>query len=419
MRFISLKNKLYLATFITLALTLSLYVFLRLKMNFLSLSTSGDEDGFLLSFNYFVLNGWEKSNIHGHSILFNVFAYPFYLITDNQLLSLRLVSLFSNLITISIVYKIAKGIFKLKGFLLYGLILTVLNILIVSSFMFTAYNDSLLLPFLFIFIYHYLKIIKYSSSIYNFAVYSGIALFAFVSIRQLTIIYTPFFIILLIDVYRKQKVIFSPLVLFLASFIIPLFLLNFPSISSNGKLSYHSKGNPAKDVTWSQLQYLSALKKDKGVITKDYHVSLNEVRDYLRINGEKSLPQNIGETLLFDLKITIKEFFKDFLGLIKPCVRLMGFLFLGLLFLKRKVIKYNSLLVFSVGFLAAISLIIISYVESRWVIGVFVILTMYLYANFKSVKDDNKLYLFLSLNMLILAIFNFPFLLKNILPLIY
>jgi len=122
---------------------------------------------------------------------------------------------------------------------------------------------------------------------------------------------------------------------------------------------------------------------NEGTLAHNQHPSWEETDAYLEKNGVKSLPETLFKGMLFDLKLTIKEFFKDFAEVIFTSVRQTG-LILIILFLqlfyqvfKRK-IDWNLYIPFISFLMVSIfSFIIISYVETRWLVPVFIMTILY------------------------------------------
>lgn len=104
----------------------------------------------------------------------------------------------------------------------------------------------------------------------------------------------------------------------------------------------------------------------------------------MKINGEKSLPKTLVEGMLFDVKLTVKEFFKDFIFCIKYGFRQLGLVFLFPFFMivfliyKKEfdISKFYFPFLF-ITIISIFSLIIISYVELRWMVPIFIIAILY------------------------------------------
>ncbi len=95
----SLKYFTKLNFFIT-TLMLILYGAIRFVIVFLRAYPKGDEASFLPIFKIFVNDGYYKANAIGNSTIFNMVSYLFYKITSNELISLRLTSLFFGILSL-------------------------------------------------------------------------------------------------------------------------------------------------------------------------------------------------------------------------------------------------------------------------------------------------------------------------------
>jgi len=154
----------------------------------------------------------------------------------------------------------------------------------------------------------------------------------------------------------------------------------------SGTLSYDRKSPPiAIEASWSQRQYLAQLKVNKGELENMHHPSWNETQDYLNIHGADSLPDGIIKGMTKDFKLTISEFFKDIWYIVIFHARSMGLmLIISILFWGWEMIQGRKLLIekhllpiITVIMIMIFSLIIISYVEMRWLSPVFIMCVVY------------------------------------------
>ena len=74
--------------------------------------------------------------------------------------------------------------------------------------------------------------------------------------------------------------------------------------------------------------YLTAIGEEKGELEHGHHFSEEQVAQYLKKNGQNSLPNSYLEGVFFNFQRTIKEFFNDLIYEIKPFTRLLGVIFL-------------------------------------------------------------------------------------------
>jgi hypothetical protein len=148
--------------------------------------------------------------------------------------------------------------------------------------------------------------------------------------------------------------------------------------------------------SWSQRQYLAQLLVNKGELQNFSHPSWEQTDLYLKENGSDSLPNGILNGLTFDYRLTIKEFFKDFYYSLFFGFRQLGLLLLFPFYFIIKSIRKKTFwdlslyIPYSLLLLLTIfSLIIISYIEARWHIAVFV-LSIIFYTYYQLNNSINK-----------------------------
>ncbi len=130
-------------------------------------------------------------------------------------------------------------------------------------------------------------------------------------------------------------------------------------------------------LTWIQRQYLSQLYANEEKIPQFSHVSWQQTVEYVQVNGEESLPKTSLDDIFFDLSLTFKEFVKDFDYMIYSVFRQCGlgvfYPALGFwIFLKSRNIRAGYLSGAQLFLMLAISFLIISYIEIRWLAPVFI-----------------------------------------------
>ncbi len=242
-------------------------------------------------------------------------------------------------------------------------------------------NDSIFFLGLIVFFYEVYQLTLNKKWYPNLA-FLGL-LVAFFS-RELILVYIPLIILSIYIVIKQGKVKYTYLK---GSFLllIVLLFLNVPSLIENKKLSYDIK-SPPKSITanWAQRQYLAQLMVNKGELKDQSHPTWEQTENYLEVNGENSLPKTLVKGMLFDFELTIKEFFKDFIFCIKYGFRQLGLVFISPFFMifflfYRRDFKLNKVyfpLMF-IGLISIFSLIIISYVELRWMVPIFILAIVY------------------------------------------
>jgi len=244
--------------------------------------------------------------------------------------------------------------------------------------------------------------------------------------RLLAITFLPSFVGAFVVIFiKKQKIIIEsllPIVLFVISFSVLTFTMNYPSIYENGSLSFHEKKLGSTTVDWPHLQYLTALELEKGNVENGQHVSIQETERFIEKNGKESLPSTILESILFNPMFTLKQFFIDFLLISRPLVRLTGvFFLLNFLLVLISVIKqkkidiYDEVFVYGILHFMVLSFIIIGYVETRWLIGTFCLCVISFSKrifNYSKMHSNKKMLDFYIINtqLLLLTLMNVPYL---------
>ena len=152
-------------------------------------------------------------------------------------------------------------------------------------------------------------------------------------------------------------------------------------------LSYDKKLPPkSTTATWVQRQYLAQLWVNENKLANYNHPNWQQTQEYLDKNGASSLPRTLIDALVFDPKMTIKEFFKDFMFIAVYGSRQLGLILaiVLVLFLRRLIRdrKFSSAMFIPAAVLLMMgifALIIISFVELRWLAPVFIGAIVYFY----------------------------------------
>lgn len=413
-------------------LSIVMYAFIRIYNNFIVFAPAkGDEESFLSAFKYYLSQGFYEANVEGNSTIFNLISSFFYTFTSNDLLSLRLTSILFGVLTFIILWKLQKKFFILTNSFFHLAFVTALNVVVVKSFVFFGINDTIIV-FLTVAFFYILFKIKTDSQIKHFYfLLLGLILSSFMATRLMSIIIFPSIILVIILVLKKSnRLKFDKNNgILLVSFVVFLTLFNVPSLIEKGKLSFHQKSTGFKGLTWVQFQYLSAIEQEKGTIKHNAHVSWEDVNEYVKTHGENSLPKTNTEALLFDMKRTVKEFFKDLFLLIKPFTRLLGILFLisipvfliKIITEKSFLVKVltNEIFLFFISYTFIICFIVISNVEIRWLTNILILLPVLLLSSLSKViaKQKNKKsinFVLINTQLIALLIFNLAFIFKTI-----
>ena len=318
------------------------------------------------------------------SVPHGLLAYPLSLVLPN-FIALRLISLIGSIFIW--VYLSRKSLMRnsFAG--------PHLAFYIASGSFLIGTNDTLLFCFLVVFLFEsYLVMEGYQKELPAYAYFSLVSAFF---TREFSIIYLPLVATALLLIFRDKYQFYPGMKILMGSILFWL-VLNLPPLIHQGKIGYDNKNieNKQLDCTWTQRQYLSQLKANADEIPEFSHVTWEETRAYLDQNGENSLPRTFSESIFFDMKMTVKEFVKDFLFLIKAGIRNIGLaiFFPVLVFVIN--FKKPSLGNYFVGIgqfamMSIFSLIIISYIEIRWLAPVFLIGIVALNLGIKQLKNKN------------------------------
>lgn len=351
-------------------LIMALYYFLSKQVG------NGDEALFIADLQLIDTFGWTTAVQKGISIPYMLLSYPASLIAK-PFIALRSINVLLFLGLLLYFYKV-RG-FKELNF--YALILFFYST--VGYFMLGT-NDTLFIICLVIFIVESHTILNSNkkTSLFWWGASLVIAFFT----RELIIVYVPVILLALFFILKKKKGTIRSL--WLPAVLLTLFIiLNVPSLNQNGTLSYDKKLPPdTTSATWPQRQYYAQLLVNEGKIANYDHPNWKQTQQYLDKNGPTSLPNSILDAMLFNPMMTLNEFFKDLLYIFTYGSRQLGFMLVVVLFifLKRlaldKKLTHQMFIPTTVLLMSCIfALIIISYVELRWLGPVFISAIFYFY----------------------------------------
>lgn len=368
---------------------------------FLAPASGGDEGLFVNDLVGIETNGWIAAIEKSISIPYMILAYPLSLFFQDYL-ALRFVNILLMVLLVLYFFKIAK--IKTLDFYCYLFFYWA-----TARSFFIGTNDALFFTGLIIFITEVFSFIENGKM--NNATIAFSALVVSFFTRELFIVYFP---VVALGVYFLMKNDFSffnkkmlaPLLLFAF-----LLISNIPSLFTNHKLSYDDKIPPKNcNATWSQRQYLAQLMVNKGELKNFNHPSWEQTQDYLKVNGADSLPNGILQGLIFDYSLTFKEFFKDFYYSMFFGLRQLGlmllfpFYFIVVNFKKSNILNEKLYIPYSLFLIFCIfSLIIISYIESRWYAAIYIVLIVFYSHHQNKNKIDFKI---IQSNYLILGCFS-------------
>lgn len=390
---IAVKSEILLRYITIVYLFVGLYYFMNLP------KSSGDESLFITDLKLIHDVGWYEAIVKNISIPYMLLVYPLSLMMED-FIALRMV----NIALVLVLFIYFQYVYKTKSKTLYYYLLFFIST--VGYFYFGS-NDCLFFVSLIVFFSEVNSYLNKKKVNYNLALTTLVIAFF---TRQLFLVYLPV-IFLGIYILYKSEYKFTAKTFFPLGFVILFVILNIPSIEKNGSLSFDKKSPPSDiGVNWSQRQYLAQLMVNKGELANFQHPSWEQTKEYIAKNGKNSLPDGILESITFDWKLTIKEFFKDFGYSILYSFRSLGLMLLITLGYwyrqqnKNRKIEMSYFVPFSTLLMLMIfSFIIISYVELRWLSPVF-IMTLVYYSELEEQKKISK-YLILA-NTIVLCLFS-------------
>lgn len=328
---------------------------------------TGDEALFISDLDLIFNKGWNEAVVKNVSIPYMLLAAPFAFFLKTYI-ALRIVNVLLLVFLVSYFYLRLKS--NRKSFFNYFFFF-----LCTAPYFFLGTNDALFFVGIIIFMTEVYLLQNKKEA--NMAIAFSMLLISCFT-REMILIYFPVIIFGCLIIYKEGafvKINFSSPILIFIVFLI----LNIPSLKDNGKLSFDNKSPTGPNsATWVQRQYLAQLLVNKGEIKNFSHPSWEETNEYLKKNGQNSLPKGIIDGLSFDIRLTVVEFFKDFYYSVFFGFRQLGFiLFVVLLFPLRdffisKKLKLEMYIPYALIFIIAVfSLIIISFIEPRWYAPVF------------------------------------------------
>lgn len=383
----------YLFRFLVVCYTLiAMYYFLNKPFG------SGDESLFISDLDFVSENGWIAAIKKGISIPYMLIVYP---ITKVMVpaLALRIVNILLFL-ALLLYFRYYRQINSLDFYFLLLFFFSSLGYFMVGT------NDTLFIVCMSIFFTESHFILQNNSE--KTKVLWGLSLVLAFFTREMFILFVPIVILIAFILLKQRKFSLKAL---LFPFIIALGFIafNYPSIVENQRLSYDSKTPPASvNATWAQRQYLAQLWVNEGKLKNYNHPTWEQTDKYLSTNGGESLPKSVFSSLTFDIKLTLKEFVKEVIYVLKYSTRSMGIMVLIVLFfgLKQffKSFKIDAKKLIPSILLIAIfifSMIIISFIELRWLASVFIATILF----FHTMSESKQLpKLFVLANFILIAL---------------
>lgn len=357
---------------------------------------AGDELLFVNDLAFVKEKGWADAIAKNISVPYLILAYPFSFFLENYI-ALRLV----NVLLLALLFFY---FYKQYGKFTYSFYMYLLFFVSTVGYFFMGTNDTLFFVGLIVFI-NEVNNLQTDGKWKGTLAFSTLILAFFT--RELVFVYFPVILLCFYVIYMKRG--FSKVKYWYPLGIFSLMVvLNIPSLTSKGKFSYDVKSPPDTILaTWAQRQYLAQLMVNKGELPNYNHPTWEQTDAYLEKNGADSLPKGILEGLFFDVKLTVVEFFKDFYYSVFFGFRQLGLLlFVPLFFMIKNVISSRKLdttqlLPLSLWIMIAVfSLIIISFVELRWLAPVFILNIAY-YSILQKNKKIPELIVLLNYTLLI------------------
>ena len=365
-----------------------------------------DGDLYMELFQRFISNGAYSEIEKGTSVMYNFALYPIYLLVgdvkETFIIFNSLCIILTIILGVYLLYKISIR-FDINIYFTYFLCSIYIFYIISQKFINILANDDSFMGLLYlIIIYFSIKNIE-SPKHYYFSII-GFILGLCLGTREIAILFFPF--ILYMIYYSNAKV--KNLIYFVIPLVFTILIIHFPSIIAGNGLSFYNK-NP-EDVNWIQKNHLaiSEIEKSTGIFNiRPWSIwranTFDDVREYLKQNGENSLPKSFLDVVinhpmlltkmtLFNLYFVFKFYFK-IIG---------GFILIPLIFLFRKNFFLWPFLYF--GFIFCF--VAYSHVEIRWLAGIEIMLFISILTGCQYLKLSNNKLLLVIIIAIIPIIFN-------------
>ena len=365
-----------------------------------------DGDLYMELFQRFISNGAYSEIEKGTSVMYNFALYPIYLLVgdvkETFIIFNSLCIILTIILGVYLLYKISIR-FDINIYFTYFLCSIYIFYIISQKFINILANDDSFMGLLYlIIIYFSIKNIE-SPKHYYFSII-GFILGLCLGTREIAILFFPF--ILYMIYYSNAKV--KNLIYFVIPLVFTILIIHFPSIIAGNGLSFYNK-NP-EDVNWIQKNHLaiSEIEKNNGIFNiRPWSIwranTFDDVREYLKQNGENSLPKSFLDVVfnhpaqlikmtLFNLLFLFKFYFKT----------IGGFILIPLIFLFRK----NFFLLPFLYFCFVFCFVAYSHVEIRWLAGIEIMLFISILTGCQYLKLSNNKLLLIIIIAIIPIIFN-------------
>lgn len=370
--------------------------------------------------------GYYDAVSEGTTILYNVFLKVIYLVANNAESSFIFLNAISQLFIIGFgYYVLKKHVQKIDMYFIVMFGLYALFTINLKSFL-GASNDAFLGVFVIIMLYLLVHGLFKSKNQYLTFAFVGIVLAVCFSIRMTAILMVPVVIFSFLTWYlnsnEKPTDKILKLLIPVLPFLLVLGMFHYPSLIEGKRLSKYDK-NPKEYVSnWTQRNYLGLKKIEQGKdeLNRDaiwYRTKFKEVDEYLKNNGEDSLPDNFFEVLKRDPKLVFKIFAYNLIFSVVRFFRFWGFLFF-LLILPLFNIKNLRQSIFGIEnlpsnlfliYMLTLTFVCFTFIEFRWYIGYEILIPMAVLSLLQRhtffQKDNHKNILF-SISLICISLFN-------------
>ena len=365
-----------------------------------------DGDLYMELFQRFISNGAYFEIEKGTSVMYNFALYPIYLLVgdvkETFIIFNSLCIILTIILGVYLLYKISIRL-DINIFFTYLLCSIYIFYIISQKFINILANDDSFMGLLYlIIIFFSIKNIE-SPKHYYFSII-GFILGLCLGTREIAILFFPFILYMIYYSNAKAK----NLIYFLIPLVFTILIIHFPSIIAGNGLSFYNK-NP-EDVNWIQKNHLAIteIEKSTGIFNiRPWSIwranTFDDVREYLKQNGENSLPKSFLDVVfnhpmqlikmtLFNLLFLFKYYFKT----------IGGFILIPLIFLFRK----NFFLLPFLYFCFIFCFVAYSHVELRWLSGIEIMLFISIFTGCQYLKLSNNKLLLIIIIAIIPIIFN-------------
>lgn len=383
----------------------------------------GDESKYLSDLIKANEEGLSKAISDGASITYLTITYFLDKFINNPLLTLKLTSLSCGFIMFFFLLFFSRSL-KLEYPIKRSVIFWIIYLFLIQATIFIGVNDILLDLFGTLLFISFLT--KFQNVFHKITVL-GFFLALMLATRKMAFTYIIVFFLVyaLAAIYNKEKNTFFQFkngALIIITFLFCFCTMNFYPLIQHQRLSFDDKilgGN----INWAQWDYHNALLIDQGKQERFKHINIKETEIYLNENGEHALPSSFSEMIIFDPKLTIKEFFIDSITGLKYILRQTGlliflFVFFFLyrsrrIFNKRTCSDTDFMYLFSAIYFFIICFIVVTNIQARWFMLFMPVMILLIGKDFNQFNKKKQL-LFSIFNNILLIIMCFPYLSEKI-----